>query len=119
MAEQNLISVAACVANAGLVPVATTFACYAKRRAYGQMMICMDTGSKTSVVVGFTPGIANPARIHHQAAEDLGMTPAIPNATVIDRTDPTAFRQAMDAAADQPGLVYIRGHRGIAPNSGP
>ena len=115
MAEQNLISVAAGVAKAGLVPVATTFACYATRRAYDQMMICMGTGPKTSVVVGFTPGIANPARIHHQAAEDLGMTRAIPNATVIDPADPTDFRQALDAAVDLPGLVYIRGHRGETP----
>ncbi|MCY4137936.1 MAG: hypothetical protein OXF56_06695 [Rhodobacteraceae bacterium] len=115
MAEQNLISVAAGVAKAGLVPVATTFACYATRRAYDQMMICMGTGPNTSIVVGFTPGIANPARIHHQAAEDLGMVRAIPNATVIDPVDPTDFRQALDVAVDLPGLVYLRGHRGDTP----
>ncbi len=116
MAEQNLISVAAGVAKAGLVPIATTFACYATRRAYDQMMICMGTGPNTSIVIGFTPGIANPARIHHQAAEDLGMVRAIPNATVIDPVDPTDFRQALDVAVDLPGLVYLRGHRGDTPN---
>ena len=31
MAEQNLVSVAAGVAKAGFVPIATTFACYATR----------------------------------------------------------------------------------------
>ena len=36
MAEQNLISVAAGVSKAGFVPVATTFACYATRRAYAR-----------------------------------------------------------------------------------
>ena len=115
MAEQNLISVAAGVAKAGYVPIATTFACYATRRAYDQMMICMGTGPHTSVVVGFTPGIANPARIHHQAAEDLGMIRAIPNATVIDPMDVTDFKQALDIAVDTPGLVYLRGHRGDTP----
>lgn len=115
MAEQNLISVAAGVSKAGFVPVATTFACYATRRAYDQMMICMGTGPLTCVVVGFTPGIANPARIHHQAAEDLGMVRAIPNATVIDPMDVTDFKQALDAAVDIPGLVYLRGHRGDTP----
>lgn len=115
MAEQNLISVAAGVAKAGFVPIATTFACYATRRAYDQMMICMGTGPHTSVVVGFTPGIANPARIHHQAAEDLGMIRAIPNATVIDPMDVTDFKQALDVAIDTPGLVYLRGHRGDTP----
>ena len=115
MAEQNLISVAAGVAKAGFVPVATTFACYATRRAYDQMMICMGTGPLTSIVLGFTPGIANPARIHHQAAEDLGMVRAIPNTTVIDPMDVTEFEQAMNVAVDTAGLVYMRGHRGNTP----
>ena len=115
MAEQNLISVAAGVAKAGFVPIATTFACYATRRAYDQMMICMGTGPLTSIVIGFTPGIANPARIHHQAAEDLGMIRAIPDTTVIDPMDATEFQQALDIAVDTAGLVYLRGHRGNTP----
>lgn len=115
MAEQNLISVAAGVSKAGFVPVATTFACYATRRAYDQMLVCMGTSPLTNVVIGFTPGIANPARIHHQAAEDLGMIRAIPNATVIDPMDATEFQQAVNTAVDTPGLVYLRGHRGDTP----
>ncbi len=115
MAEQNLLSVAAGVSKAGFVPVATTFACYATRRAYDQMLVCMGTSPLTNVVIGFTPGIANPARIHHQAAEDLGMVRAIPNATVIDPMDATEFGQALNAAVDLPGLVYMRGHRGNTP----
>ena len=62
-----------------------------------------------------SPGIANPARIHHQAAEDIGMVRAIPNATVIDPMDVTDFKQALDVAVDVPGLVYLRGHRGDTP----
>lgn len=115
MAEQNLLSVAAGVSKAGFVPVASTFACYATRRAYDQMIICMGTSPLTNVVVGFTPGIANPARIHHQAAEDLGMIRAIPHATVIDPMDVTEFDQALNRAVDTPGLVYMRGHRGNTP----
>ena len=124
MAEQNLLSVAAGVAKGGYIPIATCFACYITRRAYDQMMICMGTGSgpgtnqesgPTNIAIGFTPGIANPARIHHQAAEDLGMVRAIPNATVIDPMDPTDFRAAVNAAVNLPGLTYIRGHRGDTP----
>jgi len=124
MAEQNLLSVAAGVAKGGYIPIATCFACYITRRAYDQMIICMGTGSgpgtnresgPTNIAIGFTPGIANPARIHHQAAEDLGMVRAIPNATVIDPMDPTDFRAAVNAAVDLPGLTYIRGHRGDTP----
>ncbi|SIO10905.1 transketolase family protein [Vannielia litorea] len=112
MAEQNLLSVGAGISKAGYVPVATTFACYASRRAFDQMVICMGTGPRTCVVVGFTPGITSPARIHHQSTEDLAMTRAIPHATVIDPADSTEFAQAMNAAVERGGLVYMRGLRG-------
>nr|MBX2878514.1 hypothetical protein [Granulosicoccus sp.] len=107
--------VAAGISKAGFIPVASTFACYATRRAYDQMLICMGTSPLTNVVVGFTPGIANPARIHHQAAEDLGMIRAIPGATVIDPMDVTEFEQALNVAVDTQGLIYLRGHRGNTP----
>lgn len=116
MAEQNLFSVGAGLSKAGFVPVATTFACYASRRAFDQMVICMGTGPRTCVAIGFTPGIVNPARIHHQATEDLAMTRAVPNATVIDPADAVEFQQAVSAAVDRPGLVYMRGHRGEVPH---
>lgn len=115
MAEQNLLSVGAGISKVGFIPVATTFACYASRRAFDQMVICMGTGPKTCVVIGFTPGITSPARIHHQSTEDLAMVRAVPNATVIDPVDSTEFEQAVHAAIDQPGLVYLRGLRGIVP----
>lgn len=113
MAEQNLLSVGGGISKAGFIPVATTFACYASRRAFDQMVICMGTGPRTCVVIGFTPGIVNPARIHHQATEDLAMVRAVPNATVIDPVDALEFMQAVREAIKQPGLVYMRGHRGV------
>ena len=115
MAEQNLVGVAAGLAKAGFVPVATTFGSYASRRCFDQMLICMGTSKNTGIVMGFTPGIASPAPIHHQGTEDLGMTRAIPHATVIDPMDVTDFKQALDVACDTPGLVYMRGHRGTTP----
>ncbi len=112
MAEQNLMSVGAGVSKAGYIPIATTFAVYASRRAFDQMVICMGTGPRTCVVVGFTPGITSPARIHHQSIEDLAMLRAVPHTTVIDPMDATEFVAALNAAVDIPGLVYMRGHRG-------
>jgi transketolase len=112
MAEQNLMSVGAGLSKAGYIPIATTFAVYASRRAYDQMVICMGTGPRTCIVVGFTPGITNPARVHHQSIEDLAIMRTVPNATVIDPMDATEFAAALPALLDRPGLVYIRGHRG-------
>jgi transketolase len=115
MAEQNQVGIAAGLAKAGFVPITSTFASYASRRAFDQMVICMGTSKKTGICLGFTPGISSPAPIHHQATEDLGMTRAIAHATVIDPMDVTDFAQALDAACDRPGLIYMRGHRGSTP----
>lgn len=115
MAEQNQVGIAAGLAKAGFVPITSTFASYASRRAFDQMVICMGTSKKTGICLGFTPGISSPAPIHHQATEDLGMTRAIAHATVIDPMDVTDFGQALDAACDRPGLIYMRGHRGTTP----
>lgn len=115
MAEQNQVGVAAGLAKAGYIPITSTFASYASRRAFDQMVICMGTSKKTGICLGFTPGISSPAPIHHQSTEDLGMTRAIAHATVIDPMDVTDFAQALDAACDRPGLIYMRGHRGTTP----
>lgn len=113
MAEQNLLGIAGGLAKSGFLPIATTFAVYATRRAFDQLAMCMASGpSNRGIVVGFTPGILNPAKVHHQALEDLAMTRALPGVCVIDPIDATEFAAAVLAAADHPGLVYMRGHRG-------
>lgn len=45
MAEQNLMCIAGGLAKTGLLPIATTFAVYASRRAFDQMVICMGLGA--------------------------------------------------------------------------
>ena len=115
MAEQNLMCVAGGLAKTGFLPIATTFAVYATRRAFDQMVISMGTGPSRGIVIGFAPGIASAARIHHQATEDLAMTRAVPGICVMDPGDPGEFLQALRAAIAYPGLVYVRGLRGDVP----
>jgi len=43
------------------------------------------------------------------------MTRTVPNSTVIDPVDAVEFTQAVSEAIKQPGLVYMRGHRGVVP----
>jgi transketolase len=112
MAEQNLMCIAGGLAKTGFTPIATTFACYATRRAFDQMVMSMGTGPSHGVVIGFAAGIASSARIHHQATDDIAMMRAVPGACVLDPADPTEMRQALNAAIDYPGLAYIRGMRG-------
>ena len=112
MAEQNLMCVAGGLAKTGFLPIATTFACYATRRAFDQMVISMGTGPSRGIVIGFAPGINSAARIHHQATDDLAMMRAVPGVCVIDPADPAEFAAAVRAAINYPGLVYMRGLRG-------
>ncbi|HZP87917.1 MAG TPA: transketolase C-terminal domain-containing protein [Burkholderiales bacterium] len=112
MAEQNLMCIAGGLAKTGFMPIATTFACYATRRAFDQMVMSLGTGPSRGVVVGFAPGIASAARVHHQATDDLAMMRAVPGACVIDPADPTELMEALRAAIDHRGLVYLRGLRG-------
>lgn len=112
MAEQNLMCIAGGLAKTGFLPIATTFACYATRRAFDQMVISMGTGPSRGIVIGFSPGIASSARIHHQATDDIAMMRAVPGVCVMDPADPREMVAAVKAAIHYPGLVYIRGMRG-------
>lgn len=112
MAEQNLMCIAGGLAKTGFLPIATTFACYATRRAFDQMVISMGTGPSRGIVIGFSPGISSSARIHHQATEDIAMMRAVAGVCVMDPADPREMVAAVKAAIHYPGLVYIRGMRG-------
>ena len=112
MAEQNLMCIAGGLAKTGFLPIATTFAVYATRRAFDQMVISMGTGPSRGIVIGFAPGIASAARIHHQAIDDLAMTRAVPGICVMDPADPAEMLEALRMAVGYPGLVYMRGLRG-------
>lgn len=112
MAEQDLMCIAGGLAKTGFLPIATTFACYATRRAFDQMVISMGTGPSRGIVIGFAPGIASAARVHHQATDDVAMVRAVPGVCVMDPADPAEMLEALRAAIDYPGLVYMRGLRG-------
>jgi transketolase len=115
VAEQNLMGVAGGLAKSGCIPVATTFAVYAVRRAYDHMVISMGTGPSRGVVVGFLPGILNPLRVHHQTLEDVAKLRSVPGACIIDPMDATELIDAVHASIDHPSLVYIRAERGMVP----
>jgi len=112
MAEQNLIGVAAGIAKSGLLPIAVTYGVFATRRAYDQIAMSMATGDGHAIVVGFLPGITSRFHGTHQAIDDVALMRALPGATVLDPADADELREALRAAAEHTGLVYIRAQRG-------
>lgn len=109
IAEQNMMGVAAGLAAAGKVPFVSSFAIFATGRAYEQIRnsICY---SKLNVKVaathaGLTVGEDGAT---HQALEDIALMRAIPNMTVLVPADGVEALQAVKAAYELNGPVYIR-----------
>lgn len=115
IAEQNLMGVAAGLAAAGKIPFASTFAIFATGRAFEQVRnaICYP---KLNVKIaathaGLTVGEDGAS---HQSVEDIAIMRAIPNLTVIVPADAVETKQAVRAAAETNGPVYLRlGRQGV------
>ena len=109
IAEQNMLSVAAGLARAGKLPFASSFAMFAVGRAWEQMRnsICHNhlNVKICATHAGLTVGEDGAS---HQIIEDIAITRTIPTMTVIVPADSTEASQAVRAAAEHEGPVYIR-----------
>src|SRR5690606_33802929 len=115
MAEQLLMSAAACMAREGFVPFATTYAVFASRRAYD--FICMaiaEENLNVKIVCGL-PGLTTGYGPSHQATDDLAIFRAMPNLMIVDPCDALEIEQAVPAIAAHKGPVYMRLLRGNVP----
>jgi transketolase len=114
IAEQNMVSAAAGLAAQGLVPFASSFACFLER---GADQIRMAGISRANVKLcgshaGVSIGEDGPSQM---ALEDLGLFRAIPEAVVFYPSDGVATDAAVQLAAARKGIVYIRTTRGKTP----
>lgn len=116
IAEANMIGTAAGFAASGKIPFASTFAVFATGRAFEQIRNSIAypklnvkiAATHAGVTVGEDGG-------SHQAIEDVAIMRALPNMTVLVPADGEETRQAIYAAAEYEGPVYIRMGRLDAP----
>ncbi|MDK2824240.1 MAG: transketolase [Clostridia bacterium] len=109
IAEQNLIGCAAGFATSGKIPFASSFAVFATGRAYDQIRNSIGyphlnvkiAASHAGLTVGEDGG-------SHQMIEDIALMRAVPGMTVIVPADGEEAKQAIFAAAEYEGPVYIR-----------
>ncbi len=109
IAEQNLLGTAAGFAASGKIPFASSFAVFAVGRAYDQIRNSIAyphlnvkiAATHAGVTVGEDGG-------SHQMLEDLALMRALPGMTVIVPADGKETKQAVMAAAQYDGPVYIR-----------
>jgi len=109
IAEQNMMSIAAGLAAAGMVPVVNSFSMLLSMRALDQLRQSVAYPRLNIKIVGhyagYSPGPDGPT---HHAIEDLGIIRSIPNMTLLVPCDATEAVEAFKAALTHQGPVYLR-----------
>jgi transketolase len=116
VAEQNMATVAAGMAEAGKVPFITSYAAFSPGRNYEQIRTTIALNQTPVKVCGMHAGVSvGPDGATHQMLEDIGMMRMLPNMTVIAPGDSEEARKAVVAAAKTDGPVYLRFGRAATP----
>ncbi|HUW41111.1 MAG TPA: transketolase C-terminal domain-containing protein [Rectinemataceae bacterium] len=112
VAEANMVGVASGLSAVGKIPFASTFACFASRRAYDQFFLSANYARLNVKLVGTDPGVA--AKYNggtHMPFEDLALMRVVPGLTVVEPSDPTSLEKFVRLAAAHSGCVYLRMQR--------
>ncbi|HLY47800.1 MAG TPA: transketolase C-terminal domain-containing protein [Solirubrobacteraceae bacterium] len=116
VAEQNMVSIAAGMASTGLIPYAATFAAYLALLACEQVRTdCAYTGMPVRLLAHHSGMSLGYYGTSHHALEDLAITRAIADLTVICAADANQLRAILRRSLDWPGAMYIRLGRGRDP----
>jgi transketolase len=117
IAEANMTSMAAGLAQTGQIPFVNSFAVFAAGRAYDQIRQTIAIGKLNVKICGSSSGLSDFGDgATHQAVEDMAIMRAIPNMTVICPADANETVEAVKAIVDMQGPCYIRLNRNDYPN---
>lgn len=116
IAEQNMMGIAAGLSTCGKVPFASSFAMFAAGRAFEQIRNTIGY-PHLNVKIGAThAGISvGEDGATHQCNEDIALMRTIPGMTIINPADAVEAKQAVKAAYEIDGPVYMRFGRLAAP----
>lgn len=114
IAEQNMFGMAAGMAKAGLVPFASTFAIFTSMRALDQVHtdICYQNLNVKMIATHAGLSFGQAGSTHH-CTEDIAIMRTMANCKVIVPADGIETANAVQAAYETPGPVYIRINRGF------
>ena len=109
IAEQNMIGVAAGLANAGKLPFVCGASCFLTGRALEQIKADLAYSNANVKLCGMSSGVAyGELGATHHSIEDLAWTRTIANMMVIVPADPLETEQAVRAAAATRGPIFLR-----------
>jgi len=116
IAEQNMVGVAAGLANAGLIPYVCAASCFLTGRALEQVKVDIALSRANVKLCGFSPGFSyGSLGATHHAVEDLAWTRVLPNLKVVAPCDDVETALAVKAAHAYVGPVFIRVNRVLVP----
>lgn len=109
IAEQNAISVAYGLQRMGYIPFVPLFAAFIGRRAFDQIFVQAGYPNANIKMMGGYAGITSASvGATHQSFNDIAIIRTIPNVKIIEACDADELREAMFAAVEYVGPVYIR-----------
>lgn len=109
VAEQNMATVAAGMANYGKIPFFTSYAAFSPGRNWEQIRTTIALNDVHAIACGMHAGISvGPDGATHQMLEDIAIMRAMPNMIVISPCDVEEARKATHAAAKVGKPVYMR-----------
>lgn len=112
IAEANMTSVAAGMAQTGLIPFTNSFAVFSAGRAYDQIRQTISIGRLNVKIVGSSAGLSDFGDgSTHQSVEDIAYMRAIPGMVVLCPADANETVEATKALAAYHGPAYMRLNR--------
>lgn len=117
VAEQNMIGVAAGLANEGFVPYTSSYATFSPGRSWEQIRVSVSLSNTNVKIIGSHAGVASGVNgPSHQGTEDIAIMRVLPNMCVLVPCDATQAAACVEASYLHAGPVYIRSTRPDTPD---
>ena len=116
VAEANMISISAGLANEGMVPFCATFTPFATRRPYDQITISIAYAENPVKIVGTAPGVTTAKNgATHMCFQDLAIMRAMPNMRIYCPADVYELRSMLRYMAASRKPEYMQLIREVMP----
>ncbi len=116
IAEQDMVGVAAGLANGGRIPFVSAASCFLTARALEQIKADVAYSNHNVKLCGMSPGVAyGELGPTHHSIEDIAWLRAIDNLTIVVPADPIETAAALRWAAEVVGPVFVRVSRMAVP----
>lgn len=117
VAEQNMIGVAAGLANEGFAPYVASYATFSPGRNWEQIRVSLCLSNSNVKIIGSHAGVSSGLNgPSHQGTEDIAIMRTLPNMSVIVPADATQAYFAVQESYLNVAPTYIRTTRPETPN---